>query len=106
VGSLGPDGRLKFLSARLDSLAVATEADRAAVDIALDRYRHGISTYLDVLNPQNSLIQAEQQRIQGEYAVTNDLVTLYKALGGGWQATSPAIAKMSAEGPKGFGSRP
>jgi outer membrane protein TolC len=50
---------------------------------------------LDVLNPQSSLIQAEQQRIQAEYAVTNDLVTIYKALGGGWQAQSLATAQLS-----------
>jgi multidrug efflux system outer membrane protein len=80
---------------RLQYLKTAVAADRAAVEIALDRYRHGISTYLDVLNPQSSLIQAEQQRIQAEYAVTNDLVTIYKALGGGWQAQSLATAQLS-----------
>ena len=72
---------------RLKSLEGAETADRDAVDIALDRYRHGMDTYLDVLTPQNTLIQLQQQRITAQLNVTNDLVTLYKALGGGWRAT-------------------
>jgi multidrug efflux system outer membrane protein len=80
---------------RLQSLQTVADADQAAVDIALDRYRHGLSTYLDVLSPQNTLIQAQQQFIQTQLAVTNDLVTLYKALGGGWQATSENVADQA-----------
>ena len=71
---------------RLKSLQGAETADRDAVDIAVDRYRHGMDTYLDVLTPQNTLIQLQEQRIAAELNVSDDLVTLYKALGGGWRA--------------------
>jgi multidrug efflux system outer membrane protein len=70
---------------KLALLKIEGDTDQAAVDIALDRYKHGLDTYLDVLTPQNTFIQAQQQIIQTQLAVTDDLVTLYKALGGGWQ---------------------
>lgn len=75
---------------RLQSVKAEADADQAAVDIALDRYKHGLDTYLDVLTPQNTLIQARQQLIETQLAVTDDLVTLYKALGGGWRASTQA----------------
>ena len=81
---------------RLQSLQTESDADQEAVDIAEDRYRHGMSTYLDVLTPQNTLIQAQQQLIQAQLSVSNDLVTLYKALGGGWQAQSDVAAGPGA----------
>ena len=77
---------------KLASLKTEADADQAAVDIALDRYKHGLDTYLDVLTPQNTLIQAQQQSIQTQLAVTDDLVTLYKALGGGWRAPTEGAA--------------
>jgi NodT family efflux transporter outer membrane factor (OMF) lipoprotein len=77
---------------RLRSLQTEGDADQEAVDIAVDRYRHGMSTYLDVLTPRNTLIQVEQQLIQARLSVNNDLVTLYKALGGGWQVQAYASA--------------
>jgi multidrug efflux system outer membrane protein len=80
---------------RLQSLQAAADADQTAVDIALDRYKHGLTNYLDVLTPQNTLIQAQQQLIQTQLAVTNDLVTLYKALGGGWRSQSASASGRS-----------
>ena len=71
---------------RLAPLQIENDADQAAVDIALDRYRHGLSTYIDVLNPQSSLISVHQSVIQAQVTVTDDLISLYKALGGGWEA--------------------
>ena len=80
---------------RLKPLRIEDDADQAAVDIALDRYRHGLSNYIDVLNPQNNLIEVQQTLIQAEVGVTDDLVTLYKALGGGWQAQTASETARS-----------
>ncbi len=71
---------------RLHSLQTSVDADNAAIQIARDRYQHGLDTYLDVLTGQNTLIEAQQQLVQVQLAVADDLVTLYKALGGGWRA--------------------
>lgn len=56
-----------------------------AFDLASDSYRQGIATFIDVLDAQRQLAQAEQQRAQARVQTSLDLVALYKALGGGWE---------------------
>jgi multidrug efflux system outer membrane protein len=66
-------------------LAAAVEAGRLAVDLANERYLKGLTAFLDVLETQRALYQAESNLIDSEAAVSTDLVALYKALGGGWE---------------------
>ncbi len=72
----------------------AVAAARRAVDIASDRYTGGLVSYLDVVSAQQTLLNSEQQlsAIQGERLVTS--VLLIKALGGGWDASSLAAARI------------
>jgi multidrug efflux system outer membrane protein len=67
-------------------VAQQTEAQalRRAYGIAQRRYQSGISSYLDVLDAQRSLFDAELSltQIQRQYLAAT--VQLYKALGGGW----------------------
>ena len=44
-----------------------------------------IASFIDVLDAQRQLAQAEQQRAQAQVQSALDLVALYKALGGGWE---------------------
>jgi outer membrane protein, multidrug efflux system len=55
------------------------------VDTSLVRYRGGITTYLEVLDGQRSLFNAELALAQARGNEYQSLVQLYKALGGGWQ---------------------
>jgi multidrug efflux system outer membrane protein len=55
------------------------------VDTSLVRYRGGITTYLEVLDGQRSLFNAELSLAQARGSEYQSLVQLYKALGGGWQ---------------------
>jgi outer membrane protein, multidrug efflux system len=55
------------------------------VDTSLMRYRGGITTYLEVLDGQRSLFEAEITLAQARGSEYQSLVQLYKALGGGWQ---------------------
>ncbi|CAN5862984.1 efflux RND transporter outer membrane subunit OprB [soil metagenome] len=48
------------------------------------RYRNGAASYLDVLDAQRSLFVAQQAVVQVQTAQLQNLVTLYKVLGGGW----------------------
>jgi Outer membrane efflux protein len=48
------------------------------------RYRGGTATYLDVLDCQRSLFEAEITLAQGRNNEYQSLVQLYKALGGCW----------------------
>ena len=58
---------------------------RDTVDTSLVRYRGGITTYLEVLDGQRSLFNAELALAQARGNEYQSLVQLYKALGGGWQ---------------------
>jgi outer membrane protein, multidrug efflux system len=57
-----------------------------SVDTSLRRYRGGITTYLEVLEGQQSLFTAELTLAQARGNEYQSLVQLYKALGGGWQS--------------------
>jgi multidrug efflux system outer membrane protein len=56
-----------------------------SVDVSLMRYRGGTATYLEVLDSQRSLFQAELTLAQARNNEYQGLVKLYKALGGGWK---------------------
>jgi outer membrane protein, multidrug efflux system len=56
-----------------------------SVSTSLQRYQGGITTYLEVLDGQRSLFNAEIILAQAQGNEYQSLVQLYKALGGGWQ---------------------
>jgi outer membrane protein, multidrug efflux system len=58
---------------------------QASVDVSLMRYRGGTANYLEVLDSQRSLFQAELTLAQARNNEYQSLVQLYKALGGGWK---------------------
>jgi outer membrane protein, multidrug efflux system len=65
----------------------AVVASRRALDIANDRYVGGLTTYLDVITAQSTLLSNERLATQllGEQMTTS--VFLVKALGGAWDAS-------------------
>ncbi|HWL80600.1 MAG TPA: efflux transporter outer membrane subunit [Roseomonas sp.] len=63
----------------------SVKAAETALSLARSRYDNGLSSFLDVLDAQRSLVDARQQRVRATLALTTDLVSLYKALGGGWE---------------------
>ena len=56
-----------------------------SVSVSMMRYRGGTATYLDVLDSQRSLFNAELTLAQARNNEYQSLVQLYKALGGGWK---------------------
>jgi NodT family efflux transporter outer membrane factor (OMF) lipoprotein len=56
-----------------------------ARDLADIRYRKGLVTYLDVLDAQRTVLEAELAEVQTERARLTDMVALFKAVGGGWE---------------------
>ena len=70
---------------RLHQLAQAEKAQQRAVVLAHDRYRSGLVDFLDVLESERSLYNSQAYLAQGERAMSQNLVRLYKALGGGWE---------------------
>jgi outer membrane protein, multidrug efflux system len=65
--------------------------EQRAFDIASDRYKDGVDTYLDVITAEQTLLGNQRQAVQihGQQFVTT--VYLIKALGGGW-APGPSTA--------------
>jgi NodT family efflux transporter outer membrane factor (OMF) lipoprotein len=72
---------------RLVQLDRAVSASQSSSSVALQQYRAGLVTYVNVLTAQASELSARDQREQSRQAFAADLVSLYKALGGGWQDT-------------------
>ena len=70
---------------RRERLAAQATQSRRAYQIATERYKNGLSDYLEVLTTQRTLLQAEQDLAAATTTVSTDLITLYKALGGGWE---------------------
>jgi outer membrane protein, multidrug efflux system len=71
---------------RRQSLVAAVESNQRAVDHATALYVKGLSDFLNVLDAQRALFQTQTELAQSEAAVSENLVALNKALGGGWQA--------------------
>ena len=78
---------LSTLSQALATQGAAVEDARLALTIANNRYIGGVTSYLDVINAQTTLLTSErlQTQLLGQQMVSS--VFLVKALGGGWDAS-------------------
>ncbi|HEY6967680.1 MAG TPA: efflux transporter outer membrane subunit, partial [Candidatus Angelobacter sp.] len=79
---------LSVLSQAAQTQQQAVEAAQRALKIANDRYVGGLVTFLDVITAQETLLDNQRLATQllGQRLVTS--VSLIKALGGGWDASS------------------
>jgi len=78
---------LSTLSQALTTQGAAVEDARRALTIANNRYIGGVTSYLDVITAQTTLLASERLETQllGQQMVSS--VYLVKALGGGWDAS-------------------
>jgi NodT family efflux transporter outer membrane factor (OMF) lipoprotein len=67
------------------ALRRVVDDDRRAASVALERYKQGTTNFLEVLDAQRSLYTAQNQVIDSDAQASEDLVALYKSLGGGWK---------------------
>lgn len=65
------------------ALAAQVEAETQRLNAAEQRYAAGVSSALDRLDAQRSLFAAQQTLVQVQSQRAQNLVTLYRALGGG-----------------------
>jgi multidrug efflux system outer membrane protein len=86
------------LGEQLRAQAAQTNALAITYKLADLRYRAGAASYLDTLDAQRSLFAAQQALVQTQALQLQNLVALYRALGGGWNesaevsaASNPAI---------------
>ncbi|MGC7556497.1 TolC family protein, partial [Pandoraea pneumonica] len=87
---LAARGTLDDQIAAQESLVKASDESYKLSDM---RYRNGVDSYLNALVAQRSLYSSQQTLIATRLARWTNLVTLYKAMGGGWEERSaPANA--------------
>lgn len=70
---------------QLDEQALLIAAQKRRYELANLRYRQGEDTYLNVLSAQQELYGAQQSQLQARFQKLSSEISLYKALGGGWQ---------------------
>jgi outer membrane protein, multidrug efflux system len=85
---------LSTLSQALATQGAAVEDARKALAIANNRYVGGVTTYLDVITAQTTLLTSQRLETQllGQQMVS--AVYLVKALGGGWDASQIATEQV------------
>jgi NodT family efflux transporter outer membrane factor (OMF) lipoprotein len=62
-------------------------ANQRAVTLSTQLYERGLGDFLNVLTAERSLYSAQSDQAVSQQNVATDLVQLYKALGGGWDAS-------------------
>ena len=69
---------------RNDALMEATQSAQRAAELARDQYASGLIDFQTVLDAERTLLSAQDQVAQSKGQVSSNLISLYKALGGGW----------------------
>ena len=78
--------------AEIQASASVRSAQRA-FDIASERYRGGVDTYLDVITAEQTLLTNQRQAVQIQGQQFTTAVFLVKALGGGWSRPTPQVSR-------------
>jgi len=86
---------------RGDRLEEVVTLNRSALSIAQQRYKAGALDFLDVLNVQKQLLDAQSNLEQSKANAATNLITLCKALGGGWESTYPRAADAGDDARRG-----
>lgn len=67
---------------RSAQLAQREANSRAAYELARVRYENGLTSFLDDLDAQRTLLQAQRDRVSSDSQLAIQLVSIYKAIGG------------------------
>jgi outer membrane protein TolC len=80
------DSLSNLLKAYEDEEKNEVQIDTSRKDVALSQamYQHGLQTKLDLLRAENELLLRESKMIQSKSDQLIGVVSLYKALGGGY----------------------
>jgi len=88
---------------RAEFLSRSTEAATGSLALAVDQYRVGTTDFTTVLVGQQSLLSEQDNFASALSSVANNLVAIYRALGGGWEIREgtdivpPEVKKIMAK---------
>jgi multidrug efflux system outer membrane protein len=85
----------KYTKDELEALGRRTAALREYARLAQIRFDEGYTSYLEVLDSNRSLFDAELNYAQTKATLFRSFVNLYKAMGGGWVAEADKMTATS-----------
>ena len=75
---------------RLRDLREAAASSAEAARIARRRFEAGLDNFIDVLDAERTLLEAQDARAVSTIETARNLIDIYRALGGGWQMITQA----------------
>lgn len=82
---------------RRRSLEDAVTSSRKSLELANKLYTNGLTDFVNVLEAERSLYQAQDALVQSDRTVSTDVVALYKSLGGGWEIAEQQKSLATAQ---------
>ena len=76
-----------------DLLQDTLDSAQVTWDLSRNQYDHGLTNYINVLGAEQTVLADRQALVQSNVQLVNDIVSLYRALGGGWEQT---VAELPA----------
>jgi len=84
------------LTTQVEAQTSMAKATAKSYELSTLRYENGVDSYLSKLDSQRSNVSAQQSLITARLSRQTSLLTLYKALGGGWSGDeAPEAAKVN-----------
>ncbi len=91
------DAAVSFVQGQrqIDILRDSVQSAQRSNDIAVIQYREGLVDFQRVLDAQRSLFSQQERLVNAQGSVTQSLIAVYKAVGGGWQAvrSQPVVSE-------------
>jgi outer membrane protein TolC len=84
---------------RVGYLEQAVAAAQRSVELAQTLYRTGVTDFQNVLDMERRLAEQQDNLAASEGVVVQELVRLYKALGGGWNPVDPVEEPEKKDAP-------
>jgi outer membrane protein TolC len=86
------DAMISFVgSQQQDAILEKTvKSARRSSDLSLIRFQEGFADYQRVIDAQQSQIAQQQRYVANKGAAIRSLISIYRALGGGWQSSTNA----------------
>lgn len=69
----------------MDNLTEVINNSALSDELSLDLYKRGLGTFTNVMDAQINLLTYELQMVEARGSALGSLISLYKALGGGWE---------------------
>ncbi len=76
---------------RRDSLYRSVVAAEKSVELVSVQYKTGLTDFQNVLDMERSLAEQADRYVESVGLVTQDLILIYRALGGGWEPDPPVL---------------